>query len=351
MAAKALALLTAALLGAAAMLASSIALAQPLPSTPVPVLPPPAPPPDPAPPSLGAPRPAPFPGPPPPFSERADPGPNGWADAPSGEEGLFFNTELEFVKPAVKNRLSGVVTFPGGLTDNVQVPQTNLDWTVAPTFELGYRFPDSFGDLSASYRFLTSEGRGTIASGANVLDVRSRLDLNQVDFDYSSARFSPGPFWDLKWRVGARLADVFFDSRVSDRVSAGAFEQQASNNFIGAGPHFALDAERRIGLLPGFAAFGNIDGAVLVGQIHQRFHDGGVLNNGTPLGFDDTEQRTQSVPVLTLKAGFSYTPPRLEFVHFTTGYEFERWWDLARLGGSKGELTDQGIFLRAEFDY
>jgi hypothetical protein len=348
MVAKGPTLLAAALLGAATMLMPSIVLAQPLPSAPVPVLSPPAPTPDPVLPSLGAPRPAPFPGPPPaPFSERADPGPNGWADTPSGDEGLFFNWELEFVKPAVKNRLNGIVTFPDGSTNGVQVPQTSLDWTVAPRFELGYRFPDSFGDLSASYRFLISEGRGTAANAAGVFDVRSRLDLNQFDFDYASARFSPGPFWDLKWRVGARLADVFFDSRVGN----GVFEQQASNNFIGAGPHFALDAERRFGLLPGFAAFGSIDGAVLVGQIHQRFHDGGVQDDGTPFSVNDTEQRTQSVPVLTLKAGFSYTPPRLEFVHFTTGYEFERWWDLARLGGSKGELTDQGIFLRAELDY
>jgi hypothetical protein len=348
MAAKGTTLLTAALLGAAAMLAPSITLAQPLPSVPVPALPPPAPTPDFVAPSLGVPHPAGGALPAaPPFFNRADPGPNGWADCPSGDEGLFFNTELDFVKPAVKNRLKGVVTFPGGSTNNVQAPQTSLDWTVAPRFELGYRFPDSFGDLSASYRFLTSEGRGTAFNGFGAFDVRSRLDINQFDFDYSSARFSPGPFWDLKWRIGARLADVFFDSRVSD----GVFEQQASNNFIGAGPHFALDAERRIGLLPGFAAFGSIDGAVLVGQIHQRFHDGGVQSDGTPFSVDDTEQRTQSVPVLTLRAGFSYTPPRLEFVHFTTGYEFERWWDLARLGASRGELTDQGIFVRAEFDY
>jgi hypothetical protein len=248
---------------------------------------------------------------------------------------------LDFVKPSVKNRLNGVVAFPDGSTNNVQVPQTSLDWTVAPRFELGYRFPDSFGDFSASYRFLTSEGRGRAVNAFGAFDVRSRLDLNQFDLDYGSAPFSPGPFWDLKWRIGARLADVFFDSR----VSAGVFDQRASNNFVGAGPHFALDAERRVGLLPGFAAFGSIDGGVLVGQIHQRFEDAAAFSS------QNTQQRTQSVPVLTLKAGFSYTPPRLEFVHFTTGYEFERWWDLARLGASKGEMTDQGIFLRAEFDY
>jgi hypothetical protein len=342
MAVKNLRLLTAMLVSAAVWLSPPLVVAQPAPPAPVPFSPPPTA--APTAPTLGVPVPAPYVAapPPPPLSGRADPGPNGWTDAPSCDEGLFFNTDLDFLKPAVKNRLSGTVTFPDGSTGTVAPPQASLDWTVAPRFEVGYHFPDSFGDLSASYRFLVSEGRGTAVSPVGAFDVRSRLDLNQFDFDYSSARFSPGPFWDLKWRVGARLADVFFDSRVSD----GVFDQQAGSNFIGAGPHFALDAERRIGLLPGFALFGNIDGAVLVGQIHQHFQDGAP-------GFsaNDTEQRTQSVPVVTLKAGFSYTPPRLEFVHFTTGYEFERWWDLARLGGSKGELTDQGLFLRAEFDY
>ena len=88
-----------------------------------------------------------------------------------------------------------------------------------------------------------------------------------------------------------------------------------------------------------------------MGQIHQHFQAGGLLDDGTPFSADNIEQRTQSVPMLTLRAGFSYTPPRLEFLHFTMGYEFERWWDLARLGSSSGDLTDQGIFLRAEFDY
>jgi hypothetical protein len=341
--------LTATLMSAVGLLAPTVAGAQPLPSSPVPVLPsspnlgPPQP-------TLGAPVTAPFaaqPAPPPPLYQRADPGPNGWVDCPSGEQGLFFNTELEFLKPAVKNRLNGTITHPDGSTNNVQVPQANLDWTVAPRFELGYRFPDGFGDFSASYRFLTSEGNGVEASPVGALDLRSRLDINQVDLDYASARFSPGPFWDLKWRVGARLADVYFDSRRSFDV----FYQQASNNFFGAGPHFALEAERRIGLLPGFAAFGSIDGGVLIGQVRQHFQEGGMQNDGTPFSFDDREQRTQSVPMVTLRAGFSYTPPRLEYLHLSTGYEFERWWNLARLGASSGDVTDQGIFLRAEFDY
>ncbi len=348
MAAKHPTFLTAMLLSAAALIAPSMVAAQSSSPAPVPVLPPPAPAPVPSAPTFGPPVTAPFPGPPaPPFPQQTDPGPNGCADSPSGDQGLFFNTELEFLKPSVKNRLSGTITAPDGSTNTVLVPQQSLDWTVAPRFELGYRFPDEFGDLSASYRFLSSEGTGTLASPIGFFDLRSRLDVNQIDLDYVSARFSPGPFWDLKWRIGARLADVYFDSR----INYGIFDQQASNNFFGAGPHFALEAERRIGLLPGFAAFGGIDGAVLVGRVRQHFQEGGVQPDGTPFNFDAREQLTQSVPMLTFQAGFSYTPPRLEFLHITTGYEFEQWWNLARLGASRGELTDQGVFLRAELDY
>jgi Legionella pneumophila major outer membrane protein precursor len=335
-------------LGAAVLLMTPCGVqAQPLPPAPVPVDAGPPPPP-----VLG--RPAPFPGPtappPPPPSPfaRPDPGRNGWVDAPSGAEGPFFNVELDFLKPTVKSRLSGVVVFPDGSTDTVQAPQADLDWSVAPRFEMGYRFADGFGDLSVGYRFLVSEARTDIPTAFGDSQLRSRLDLNQIDLDYSSARFSPAPFWDLKWRVGARLADVYFDSR----QNVGGFAAlQSSNNFFGAGPHFGMDAERRFGLVPGLSAFGRLDGAVLVGRVHQRFEEDLAVGDGTFFPGESTQQRTQSVPVLTLQDGLSYTPKKMEFVHFTTGYQFERWWNIGRINGSTGELTDQGVFLRAEFDY
>jgi hypothetical protein len=55
--------------------------------------------------------------------------------------------------------------------------------------------------------------------------------------------------------------------------------------------------------------------------------------------------------VLTVRAGVAYTPPRLEYLHLSTGYQFERWWNLGKFNDSSGELTDQGVFLRAEIDY
>ncbi len=57
------------------------------------------------------------------------------------------------------------------------------------------------------------------------------------------------------------------------------------------------------------------------------------------------------MPAVNLQAGFRYTPARMDFLHITTGYEFEQWWNIGRLGASRGDLTGQGIFLRGELDY
>jgi hypothetical protein len=340
MLAKSRSLLAAALVGAFA----APAVGQPPPPAPVP---PPADP-GPPPPAPGPPTATPLPGQPAPTAAtfpavRPGPAPDAGVECLPSNEGLFFGVDLDFLKPHVKNRLSGTVTFPGGSTATVRTTEAPLDWTVAPAFELGYRFGEDFGELSARYRFLNSEGDTTGPSFFGPADFRSRLALNQFDFDYASAHVSPGPFWDLKYRVGARLETVFFDSaaHLGDVAS-----QSASDYFVGAGPHFGIDAERRFGLVDGLAAFGRADGAVLVGQVRQRFHE----NVGAFAG-NFTQQGTQSVPVLTLEAGLSYTPPRMEFIHFTTGYEFEQLWGLGRLHNSRGDLTDQGVFLRGEFDY
>jgi hypothetical protein len=288
--------------------------------------------------------------PPPPLFAPVDPGPDGWGPngLPSLDDRLFFNAELDFLGPAIKNRLRGNVTLPDGTTDTVAVPAANLDWTVSPRFQLGYRLPDSQGEIVGGYRFVVSEGRGTaVDTAGDSFNFRSRLNLNQFDLDYASARYSPGPFWDLKWVIGAQLATVFFDSRAENPF----FEQHASNYFAGVGPHFGVDADRRFKLLEGLSAFGRMDGAVEIGQVRQHFHESAVQADGTVLNGDFSQQKTQTVPVLTLEGGLRYAPPRMEFLHLSTGYQFERWWRLGTVGDSRGELTTQGVFFRAEVDY
>jgi hypothetical protein len=107
-----------------------------------------------------------------------------------------------------------------------------------------------------------------------------------------------------------------------------------------------VDLDYRFRQLPGLALFGRADGAVLVGQIQQRFHD---------LTMDEetiaTFRRSESVPILHLEAGLTYTPPRLPNLHFTTGYQFENWWYLGQLDPSRLSLTVQGVFFRSEVSW
>jgi hypothetical protein len=319
-------------------------LGRPIPAT-APTLPPPPPPPPP-----GA--------PPQPLYARDNPENLGLYGAPAPET-LFFTWELQFVGPAIKNRLIGSnVPLSDGTTDTITVPAADLDWTASPSFELGYRLPENLGELSVTYRFLVAEGSTDIPAfagttlfpvGPNDLFVKSRLTFNVVDLDYASARIYPGPNWNLKWRLGARIASIFFDSRQLNDVVF----QRASNYFFGAGGHFGLDVERRLGQ-SGLALYGRADGAVVVGRTRQTFDDSITNLDGTvTTGFLD-QVATKALPVLNLQAGLSYVPPRdtgLDFLRFTAGYQFERWWMLGKVGDSAGELTIQGIFLRAEMDF
>ncbi|HVS39900.1 MAG TPA: Lpg1974 family pore-forming outer membrane protein [Gemmataceae bacterium] len=336
---------------ALAALSAPAAPAQPPPPAPVPVLPPSNP--GPPQPTLGPPAAAPIAGPttpppPPPLFDQPNPGANAAAAGSSADTGLLFGVELDFTKPNLNNRLNGTATFPDGSKATVAPPGTDLAWTVAPSFTLGYRLGDDFGALAFTYRFLISEGNADGLSPLGDVNFHSRLDLDEFDFDYIMARYSPGPFWNLQGRVGIRLADVYFDSGAE---LAGVACEQASSNFIGAGPHFGLEAERRFPMVDGLAAFGRLDGAVLVGQIQQHFRQGFLFPDGTTFAGAGVQRGTQTVPVLSLQAGLAYTPPRMDYIHFTFGYQFEDWWNVGRLNASDGEFNDQGLFVRGELDF
>ena len=125
-----------------------------------------------------------------------------------------------------------------------------LNWTVSPRFELGYRLPSGFGEVDVAYRFLLAEGTGSTADPIAAPDataaLRSHLNIHVGDLDYASRETSLGPSWGMKWRIGLRYADVFFDSRADEPLAAaaagsGIFERSISNNFWGIGPHATLE--------------------------------------------------------------------------------------------------------------
>ena len=349
----------------AAMLAVYLgvpASAQSLPSTPVPVSPPSAPAPGPIAPPLLLPPSAVAPGPvtpispppitPPPMPAYPDPLPNhdNLFDTPSAASGLFGAVEVDIVKPHLTNHVTGNAYFDDGSYDRVQLPTAQLDWTVAPRFELGYRMAEGCGEFVISYRYLDSEGKADLPNYDLFADnpdgqLKTRLSMNVFDYDYGTPEISLGSNFDLKGRIGVRLADIYFDSSAFGEVTW----QRTSNEFIGAGPHAALDGWYHLHQF-GLGVFARVEGALLIGNVKQHVEESFVFNDGSSFGSFGSQNGTRAVPTVNAQLGLGWAPPGTR-LRFSAGYEYEQWWYVGHIGGSRAQLFDQGAFLRGEFSF
>jgi hypothetical protein len=285
------------------------------------------------------------------------PGAFGPYTQPEALPGLFFGVELQVLRPALKNRLEGTVPLSDGSLTTVNVPSANLNWTVAPVFEIGYRSPDLPGLVALNYRFLLDEATASAPLAGIDSSLRTRVTVNEITLDYGFPAWLFAPRWELNTRIGAQIADIYFDSRASNPI----LSLQESSNIYGAGPHFRFDLERHIAFVPGLSLFGRADGVALIGQTKQRFRAQGLADDGTLLtGSLEQQRQTQLVPVLTLDAGLEYAPPSLPFLHFGVGYMFQRYFNLAHLNNamdgmsvvhSDGDLTTQGVYVRGRLDF
>ena len=90
-----------------------------------------------------------------------DPGPEGWSIFGPGSAPVAWlvNLDLAILKPHVKNQIQLNEGMPSMYTYTGLV-STPLDWTVAPRFDLGWRFAQGAGELLVSYQFLTTAGTG-----------------------------------------------------------------------------------------------------------------------------------------------------------------------------------------------
>jgi hypothetical protein len=275
--------------------------------------------------------------------------------------GWFADIEIGIVGTHVKNRLTDTVVVGDRAPDTVHVPGADLGWTVAPRVELGYRLPSGFGEFAFAYRFFATDGAGIVAGPDAPAAVKSRLSVNIVDVDYASREFFTAqcPYCRMKWHCGIRYADVFFDSRSVEPFAAaaagsGVFETSASNNFWGVGPHAGLELSCPYEQA-GFALVASVDGATLLGRIRQNFSE--VSTSLGPTGQLLTgatrESVSQSVPVINAFVGVRWQPLQYPLLHVDAGYMYEYWWNIGRDSGtsSRGELSDQGVLLRAEINF
>jgi hypothetical protein len=216
--------------------------------------------------------------------------------------------------------------------------------------EIGYRLPEGWGEVLVSYRTLVTEGRAVLAGfdlDGSDGGLKSRLNLNVLDLDYGSPEYCFSLDWHMSWKAGIRLASIYFDS-----LAEGLFiEERTSNNFLGAGPHVGMDLERSLEL-PDLGLFARLEGAAVIGQTRQAFEEAFVLDDGSLTGGATTVHHTQTVPVLLVQAGLTWTPCwHGHLSRLKVGYEFQQWWSLGNAADSRAELTAQGIFVRGEFGF
>ena len=273
--------------------------------------------------------------------------------------GWFADVETELAVAHVKNKLVNTVSIGGGPPNTVALPSAELDWTVAPRFELGYLLPSGFGSFALAYRFLTTEGtQGTVGADGPA-SLHSRLELNEIDFDYVSREFSLWPLWEMQWRFGGRLTELFFDSRADEpfaeaAAGSGIFESHVANGYVGFGPHWGVQLVRQLDA-SGFSLVGAVDGACLLGRLRQGFFEASTTPGptGLPLLGETRTATSQAVPMLNTQAGIGWKPPAYPQLQFFLGYEYEYWWNVGRdsFTTSRGELSDQGVYLRAQFNF
>jgi hypothetical protein len=267
---------------------------------------------------------------------------NVYLDGPRSNLGWFATADVDLLAVHVNNQLTGTVPV-GPNNDQVSLPAAKLRWTVAPRFELGYRFGQGAGELLVAYRFLGASGSTTtpafdLAGNPGVL--RSRLAMNVIDLDYANQENSLQPWCDMKWRFGIRLAHLYFASEEQSPL----LQQHVTNRFFGAGPHGALELWRPIAESH-FGLFGKLDAAGVMGKVQQGFAE---TVPGPVSGFTRQSQFMPSA-MLNVQAGIGWTPT--DHWRFSAGYTYEHWWDAAFAGGSRGDVATQGVFLRGEWRY
>jgi hypothetical protein len=301
-------------------------------------------------------------GPAPPDLERPYFRPDPLLDPPSlGGIGWFGSVDVGILKPHLVNQLNNTVTFRDGSTTTVGVDPSHLNWTVSPRFELGYRLPSGFGGISLAYRFLVAQGSEEVIGADGPALLSSRLNFNTGDLIWSSREYTPwGPFWDLRFRVGARYISVYFDSQANEsseeaRRGTTISSQRTTNSFVGIGAEGAVQVGRRLGNPNwGLRATGILDFAQPLGRVRQGFFASSTTSaNGTPQGAIAFSSSSMTVPILTTQLGLDWQPPDYPTIRLFAGWQFEYWWDVGRELplGTLGYFFINGINLRAEWNY
>jgi hypothetical protein len=273
--------------------------------------------------------------------------------------GWFSGVEVTAARPRVHSELNSAQLGPGDtingtFANTFQLPVANLDWTAMPRIFVGYRRENGLGEIIASYRFVQSEGSGTIPNfdlaGAGRLD--SRLTVHVADLEYGfTDPVEAYQAWYLP-RAVRRTAGIRFASAVFDTAAAGSqiLQERSGNVFIGAGPRVNFEGTWPTSI-PAVSFMGGVDASGVVGFNYQRYGEQALVGGGLVSGSGRTDGTTTATPILRVQAALSWVPGwGDESLRFSAGYQWERWWFFTDTG-SAADLTLQGPFLRGEWRY
>ena len=277
--------------------------------------------------------------------------------------GWFGGAELQIVKPHVVNGLSGAVQNrmqrANGTSTTVALPSAPLGWAVSPRLFLGYRLPSGFGEFAIAYRHLGTGGSTGFQGPNGGANLSSRLAFDITDLDYSSRQLSCWPHGDMKWTIGVRFLDLFYDTHANQPFAQaaagnGILQERRFNNLFGVGPHVAVDLAQKLGD-SGWALTFRPDFSSTYDWIHDGFSARSTTlgSNGQPL-FGETRFRgAQQSPMLNIQAGLRWQPSPNSPTRFFVGYQYERFFALERIPPfgnnppSTGQLWDQGFVIQA----
>jgi hypothetical protein len=284
--------------------------------------------------------------------------------------GWFVGAEMQLTKPKVYKALTnlgeqtllnasgaGVQVAPiGGVI--VEPYSAPFDWTVGPKLTAGYRLPSGFGGLSLSYRFFFTQGTAlngpnanTGLDGATGFTQHSRLSVNQVDLDYSSREYTPFRRLGMKWWLGLRLSDYFFDSQDTEPGAGGG---GVSTVYVGMktlaiGVHGGVELDWRI-RQSGLFIVNKLD--IASGTAKEQVDFRAVSSANGTSGFYSIAPST-SIPYVNWQLGVGWQPPRLPQAFVFMGGQIEYWWNVGADSNFNGNLdiANRGFVWQAGFNF
>ena len=273
--------------------------------------------------------------------------PNDILERPGIPVGWFTDLELTAANARMSNRMNSEGLLTGTFPSPVSVPSASLDWTAMPKITLGYRMAEGWGELSASYRILSTQGSGSASPGSE----SSRLLQQVLDLDYSLTDLFPNDLWlvprQIRLSGGVRVAGIDYKTSANGGTIVG---QSVQNTFYGAGPRFALESNYPLAC-SGWTLFGKVDAAGVIGTDRQTFSQT-TSGGGGASASASTSPSTIASPVVGLRTGVNWYPDwGSGNLKLSAGYQWERWYYLGTDTSSFNELTIQGPFVRGELAF